>query len=371
MDDIYAVELLRQSLINASEREDELLLALQAAHKDLQDSKRRSIVSKIRFQELHEALESEKTDTNAERLARQEAEESLRGHRAELLKAKRMERIANDHCNVAESEILKLQRDLSTERSSIATANKVSTRLREDLRYAEIYQREAREELDSARIRIRTLQEGPAVANDRVDIVEHQRREFDAALTKERPRAEQAETGLELLEYELKIHKPKYIDILERYNELETRHGKCCESVDDNSIHAATLRADANKVDADSRRCDAVSTFEKVSSRSLSQELERQRQVVGRELDRGVEEIMLRRRESFIVERTLPAFPEPARLRLLLGSEAASQIERVKVNGRMITASKTSLREPWRKCGWFGKSNSLGLFLRGFGWMDG
>lgn len=149
MDDVYTVESLQRSLIDACERENILQSALQTAKEDVQEWKEQAMVSKIKFQELDDAFEVEEAKTNDERLARQEAEERTCQYQAEVLKAKRREINANEHCDSAESEVLRLEEDLAAERSAAAAVDLQLCQIREDLALAEHNESAAYEQRDT------------------------------------------------------------------------------------------------------------------------------------------------------------------------------------------------------------------------------
>lgn len=118
MDNAYAVELLRESFINACEREDGLTLELETAQKQMEELRRCPMMSKARSHDIEETLAIEEVKTNKERLAKQEAEATTRHYRAEALRAKQKESVANEHCDAAEVEVSRLQKEVSTEHSA-------------------------------------------------------------------------------------------------------------------------------------------------------------------------------------------------------------------------------------------------------------
>ena len=232
MDDIYAMELLQQSLIDASEREKKLMLDIQFAQEEREQWKRAAFVSKNMFQELDQALEDEEVKTNAERLARQEAEETTQLHRAQALEAKRKENIANGHCAAAESEVLRLQCELATQCSAKANTDLVLSQLSEDLRLAELNGNTSFGQLRIAKAQISTLLEDLGVAKNHISILERQ-------ATNHAP-MNGTESIFSRISHELKSLWLKFRDILRTYNDIYAEHSRRTFT---KSVVATALRA--------------------------------------------------------------------------------------------------------------------------------
>lgn len=218
MDDIYAMELLQQRLIDASEREKKLIMDIKIAQEEREQWKYAAFVSKSRFQELDQALEDEEVKTNAERLARQEAEEMAQRHRAEVLDAKQKESIANKHCAAAESEVLRLQSELETQCSAKSNTDVVLSQLSEDLRLAEFNGNTSFGQLRVAKATISTLLEDLGVAKDHISILERQATEHE-------PMGED-ESAFSRISHELKSLWLKFREILRTYNDIYAEHSR-------------------------------------------------------------------------------------------------------------------------------------------------
>ncbi len=352
MDDVDAMELLKQSLINAREREERLENELEAARAETQESQRREMVLKTKYRELDDMLEVEEAKTNNERLAREKAEETVRLHQVEVLKARRNEAVANEHCEAAEAEIGRLQADLSMERSAVAAAGILSTRLQEDLRQAEINEMTAYDLLDAAKAKTRELEED---ATDRIQVLEIQAQRFEEAFQKEHQRLAEAEHALGAVIGELETSEFKLSDVVGEYEALEAK----CDTV--KSVKATTCDTESddigeqapNDIDIDEERMQAV------------------------EIDRNVEEPIFSETSlhaakdqtiipTGMVASEIPALPEPAVLRPAQASVAANQTDIFNACGRALPAPRVNPnRLRWRFL-WKLPSRSLRvLFQRG------
>ena len=352
MDDIYATGLLQQSLIDAREREKRLGIELEAARAEMRESQRREMVFKAKYRELDDTLEAEEAKTNAERLAREKAEETARQHHVEVLKARRNEAVANEHCEAAEAEIGRLQMDLSMERSAIAAAGLLSTRLREDLNQAEINEMAAYDLLDAAKAKTRELEED---ATNRIQVLEIQAQRFEQAFQNEHQRLAEAEHALGAVIAELETSEFKLSDVVEEYEALEA---KCDTTKSVTAPSCDTERNDIgeqapNDVDTDEKRKQAV------------------------EIDRNAEEpifgeasLRAVRDQTIVptgmVASGIPALPEPAVLRPAQASATVSQMEIFNACGRALPAPRFNPnRLRWRFL-WKLPSRSLRvLFQRG------
>ena len=224
MDDAPAQEIDRQHLADALDREDELKLELEAAQEEVEQLKRLAIGHESKLQELNNLLEAEEAKTDAERTARQNAEATACRHRAETLEAKRKEKVANEHCEAAEMEILRLQREMKTERCTTATANRLIDQLREDLGLAEANRRGADEQLYAAKAKNYALDHDLATSNDRERILEDQAKDFEMTVLKQYQRVELAENALHTIAYKLEESNTKFCASMERYADLEAKH---------------------------------------------------------------------------------------------------------------------------------------------------
>ena len=360
MDNVYAMELLQQSLTNAREGEHELTLKLQAAQEEIEELKREAMTNKTRFQELDEALEVEEARTNVESLAKQEAEETSRQHRAEASKAKRKETIANKHCDAAEAEILKLQKDWSSERSAVVAADRLSCRLREDIGLAKLNEKVVLDQLTAARIKVCTLQEDLEVAIDRITMLECQARRFEDSLKEDHQRMEEAEKTLGALTYELEKTRSTLGETLEKYDRLEAKHSK----------REFALAVTATAFDPDRPEIDKEPPVHHESKPSAGPNHQRE-QVP--EIERSMEKtaaanVRLRKaKDQAIVGPKLPTLPEPAILRPILTSVTSCHVEVFMTPGRIVAVPRANLKKPLWKCFWRFPSNSLYLLFRGSG----
>ena len=239
MVDALAQETDRQHLIETLDREDGLKLKLEAAQKEVEHLKRRAIGHGSQLQELNDLLEAEEAKTYAERVARENAEATVCRYRAEALEAKRKERVANEHCDEAESEVLRLQRDLATERCMMATAKRLLGQVREDLVLAEANWRGGDEQLRDAKAKVNTMDHDLAISNDRVRILEDQARDLVEANLKQHQKVECVELALRTRTCELEDSNMKLRDSMERYKDLEAAHQKCTLSAATATIASA------------------------------------------------------------------------------------------------------------------------------------
>ena len=334
MDDVYAGELLRQNLIDACERENRLSSELQAAQKELQEWQRCAIGYKTKYQELDDLLEAEEAKTNAERIARQEAEESTRRHRAEILKLKRNETIANEHCEAAESEIISLQRDLSTERSATKAAGLLSHRLREDLKTAESNQTTAYDSLDAAKAKVRGLQQDLRTAADHISMLEHQAKGFEGALQTQHERLTEAEKTLRAVARELTSSELEYSHLLEKHKALEAEHSTCdCVP----SMVATT--SDTASLAVETPSPDGIQNGESSNSGHKSELV-----CVNSDRETKIKAMLSTARDGAVNRTGMPAFPKPAILRPAPAPATACQIETVGAAGRMLRVPKSNTR---------------------------
>lgn len=353
MDDIYNVELLRQSLIDAGERESAHLLALQAAEEEMEELRKSTIVYKMKYQELDDTLEVEEGKTNTERLARQEAEETTRQYCAEVLKVKQRETIANKHCDAAESEVVKLQGDLSMERSATVAADLLLCRLREDLSLAEHNETAAYDELEAANARVCTLQEKLWAATNRISTLECRARDLEETVIKEQQRVGELENTLSAAADQLKNSKAQPSDTLEEYIGIETKPNKC----DIFKAVAATV-FDTNRVGIDEESHINHENGVPLNSKYDFEQIP--------ELVRSIRETMVVKAtpsnamHQMTCPTEMPAFPKPAILRPALASTC--QVETFKATGRVLAAPRPNLKNrPWRKYFWKLPPNSIHL----------
>lgn len=353
------MELLRQSLIDAGEREDGHVLALQAAQEEMEELRRRTIMFKMKYQELDDALEVQEGKTNAERLARQEAEEITRQHRAEVLEANRGETIANEHCDAAESEVLRLQRDLSTERSATLARDLLLCQLREDLELAEHNETAAYDQLEAAKAKICTLQENFGAATNRISMLECQARDLEEKFVKDHQRVGEKEKAPNAVLHQVRNSTAQSSDIAERYNGVKTKRNKC----DFTKIGAATA------FDTDRVGIDEESHVSHENGDPLNSKLESEPVPY---IDGSMEETTVIKATSgvalsrMIFATETPALPEPAILRPALASVAICQVEPSKATGRVLAAPRSNLNHrPWRKYFWKLPLHSLHICFGG------
>ena len=338
MDDIYATELLRQNLTDALEREDNLKQALQAAETEMQSLQNHVHEHKSRYQKLDDLLEAEEAKTHAERLGKQEAEETTRQHRAEFLKLRRNEAIANQHCEAAESEVINLQRDLSTERSAVVAAGQLSARLREELRQAEANGMAAYDMLNAARARIFTLEQDLKLATDRISVLEQQAREYEERVEKERQRMAEAGTTLSATTSETKNTELKFSDLLEKYTALEAEHSKChpTDSAPVTNPNTASVADETQSPILTQTTDPPPSTHAHESIRTVTKNNEETTTVITATSRTAAKDQVLNSPRP-----ELPTFPEQAILRPQLASVANFQVEIFKATGKIMPVADT------------------------------
>lgn len=358
MDDVYAMEVLRQTLIDACEREKGLALKLEAAHQEMGQLKRRAFVHQAKFRELDKALEVEEAKTNAESLARQKAEETERQHRVEVSEAKRMETIANEHCDAAESEVLRLRKDLSIQRSTTEAADLLSRRLREELGLAEHNGMVAYNQLIAAKAKVCTLQEDLGVATDHIKLLERQARDFGKLLQAEHQQVKETENALSATADELKRNQSKLGDILEKYNDVEGKHIKC-----DNGRFLGAAALDNERVDVEKQPSMQVRGEDFSSSKHEGEQV--------LDIPNAIEKTTFFRnrlsteKKPPIITTEMPALPEPAILRSALMSVTACQVEIFKTTGKLLPSPRANLRNPPRKIFYWLRPDSLHSLFRG------
>ena len=325
MDDIYATELLRQNLTDSLEREDNLKQALQAAETEMQSLRTHAHEHKARYQKLDDLLEAEEAKTHAERLGKQEAEETTRQHRAEFLKLRRNEAIANQHCEAAESEVINLQRDLSTERSAVVAAGQLSARLREELRQAEANGMAAYDMLNAARARIFTLEQDIELATDRISVLEQQARGYEERVEKERQRMAEAETTLSATTSETKNTELRFSDLLEKYTAVEAEHSKChpTDSPPVTNPNTASVADETQSPILTQTTDPPPSTHAQESIHTITSRTAAKDQVLNSP------------------QPELPTFPEKAILRPQLASVTNFQVEIFKATGKIMPVADT------------------------------
>lgn len=374
MNDARTQEVHQQHLIDALDREEGLKLELEAAQKEIEQLKRLAIGHESQLQEFNEALEAEETKTNDERTARQNAEATACHHRAEALEAKRKERIANEHCDAAELEVFRLQREMTTERCTIVTANRLLGQLREDLGLAEANRRSGDEQLHAAKAKVHTLNHDLATSNDRVRILEYQVKELGETILKQHQRVEYAENALRTMASELENSNMKLCDSNERYKDLEAAHKQgtlstaaaAAESVrahaDKPSLHSPHKRDDpgirercASSTGFRQVFCDDESTGERMIDKLTSRTVENQ--VFWN--DESTEERTISKLTSRTVEPQpniapgTPLFPSPAKHRPLPASVIIYHVESPKTSGTILNRRWLIEKDPpWRLWYW-------------------
>ena len=361
MNDARAQEVNRQILIDTLDREDALKLELEAAQKEIEQLKRRATRHASQLQELNDLLEAEEVKTYAERIARQNAEATACRYRAEALEAKRKERVANDHCDEAESEVLRLQREMTTERCMMATANRTLGQLREDLGLAEANWRGADEQLYAAKAKKYALDHDLAASNDRVRLLEDQAKDFEVTILKQHQRVEYAENTLRTMACELDDSNTKLHDSLERYKGLEAAHKQCTLS----TVAAAAGHGGAH---ADKRSLHSLHTRDNPEKRERCASSSGLRQVPCSDEsmgDRVTDKLTL----SIVENQTTipPGTPvcfEPAISTPVPTSAVVYQVELPKVRGKWLNGPRAIWKEPpWRLMYWL-RPNLLRFFCR-------
>ena len=235
----------RQHLTDALVREDGLKLELEAAQKEVEQLKHRALYHESQLQELNSLLEAESAKTSAELMTRQNVQATACHYRAKTLSAQQKEKIANQHCEAAESEILRLQREVATERHTTATANRLLSGLREDLALTEASRKRADEQLDAATVKVSTLGHDLETSTERESLLERQARELGELISKQHQRVEFAENALRTMACELEDSNMKFCDSISRYADLEALHKQCILSTA--AAAAASDSAHANK----------------------------------------------------------------------------------------------------------------------------
>lgn len=352
MDDVYAMELLQQSLIDASDREKQLILDIQAAQELAEQWKQAAFISKTRFQELDQALEDEEVKTNAELLARQEAEEAARQHQVQVLKAKQKETIANEHCDAAELEVLRLQSELSTQCSARAAADSVLSQLREDLSLAELNGNTTFGQLHIAKAKITTLMEDLGAAKNRISALEGQTRESEGTFEKEHKPMEEEGSALCGIPPELTNLWLKFKYTLGMYNDIFAK-SMAARAVDSHVLDVNNKLHPAVELENYS---DAKQTFEQV--------LKVERSIGNRMV---VKAAFGTARKKSIIATEMPTFPEPAILRSALTSTTTCRLDMSKVTPRLLPAPRAKLQNSAMQRLWRARSNSLRLPVRGPG----
>ena len=345
MDDVYAMELLQQSLIEASDRENQLILDLQAAQEAVKQWKQAAFVSKSKFQELDQALEDEEVKTNAERLARQKAEQDTRQHQIDVLEAKQKETIANEHCDAAELEVLRLQSELSAQCSARAAADTVLSQVREDLRLAELNGNTTFGQLHVAKKKISTLLEDLGAAKN----LEGQ--------VKDHEQMKEEGSALCGISHELKNLWLKLKVILGMYNDIYAEHSRRNVAT---SIAATALNGD---VDVSNKLHPAMEHGNAIGSKHVLEQL------LNAERSNGKRTVVMSafatERNKPIIATRMPAFPEPAILRSALTSTTTCQLDMSKVTSGLLPAPRAKLQNSALQCLWRARSNSLHLPVRG------
>ena len=218
MDEAHAIELVRQNLIDSKKREEKLNLELLDAQHKARESNQRATYFRTKFQELDDALEAEEAKTNDERLAKEEAEERARQHQNEILKARRNEATANEHCDAAETEIIRLQQDLSTEQTT-------TNALRENLHLSRNSEMTAYDLLHINRAKVTGLQKELDAATERIRKLEAHAGRLEETIheheTRQQPTEEDHTFGVPQKELERFEHIPS--DSWKEYTSLESR----------------------------------------------------------------------------------------------------------------------------------------------------
>lgn len=338
---LWALEV---KLSDALERENLLTSELRAVQRSTQELQSRADEYRSKYQRLDDALEVEEAKTSAERLAREAAEETTRQHRAEVFISKRNEAIANQHCEAAESQIIDLQNSLSIKRSATATASNLSNRLREDLKLAKASETAAYDMLDAARAKVSELQEELVDAANDLYMLKRDARELEDIVQRENQRATEAENSLRVVLSEVKNNEIRFSELLERFNALEAKHGKCsCTGSTSATIHDTNSVGDQSTI-----------SFQHMALRSSSKHLPSQ----STELCRNISETTLvnstwstaKYPETSPIE--LPALPKPAVLRPAPASITANHVEVLKPKGRLLPARKANTKKLRRRCLW-------------------
>ena len=361
MNDAYTQGIDRQYLLDARDREDRLKLELEAAQQEVSQLKRLAISHAFTLLELNSLLEAESAKTHFELTTRQTAETTTRHHLAETREAQRNEKIANQHCEAAELEIVGLQREITTERRTKATANRLLGQLREDLGQAEANRKCADEQLDAAKGEMYTLSHDLATSTTRVSVLEHQAQEMGEIILTQHQRVEFTETALRTMASQLEDSNMKLCDSMERYEDLEALHKKC-------TISTAAAAAELGEPQADKRslhRLHRRSNPEKRERRASSSNL---RQVPCS--DESMADSMTNKLTLRTVETQkdtapgTPVYSEPAKLTPAPASSVLCPVEFPKTSGKMLNGPRDIWRDPpWRLLYWL-RPHSLRVLCR-------
>ena len=361
MKDARTQEIHQQHLIDALDREEGLKLELDAAQKEIEQLKRRAIGHESQLQDFNEALEAEETKTNNERTARQDAEATACHHRAEALEAKRKERVANEHCDTAELEVFRLQKEMATERCTIATANRLLGQVREDLGLAEANRRSGDEELHAAKAKVHTLNHDLATSNDRVRMLEYQAEELGEIILNQHQRVEYAEDALRTMASELEDSNMKLCDSNERYKDLDAAHKQCTLSTAAAAAESVGAHADKPSLHSPHKRDNPEKPERCASSSGFGQVFRN---------DENTEERMITKLPSRPVKTQpniapgMPALPSPAKSRLLPASVVVYHIEPQKTSGTILNRRWLIEKDPpWRLWYWL-RPDSLRFLYR-------
>ena len=217
------MEVLPQTLMEASMGGDGLMSKLQAAKQEIKELKQTVTVYKTRYQELSEALEVEEAKTDAERFARQEAEATTRKYRAEVVKARQIESVANEHCEAAESEVTSLEQLLATECSARAAADRLVAQLREDLSLVESNETSVYDQLKDAKAQACLLQDDLRIAEPCIAMLKVDERETKTVLQKEHQRVMETAEALSVAEEEAKCTEDRFGDLSKEYDTLKAK----------------------------------------------------------------------------------------------------------------------------------------------------
>ena len=330
-------------------REDGLMSELQAAKQEIQELTSHVTVYKSRYQEISEALEVEEAKTDAERFARQEAEKTTRQHRAEVLKSRQNELIANEHCERAESEFLRLEKHLATERSLRAAADRLVARLREDLSLAESNETSVYDQLNGAKGQISSLHEDLETAEHRIAMLKVDGREMKNVLQKEHQRFMETAEALGIAEEEAKCAEDKFSDLLKMYNAL-----KAFVSKPDTVSSMASTASDTTASDTSSVAVGVQSPVDhRCGEISRPKHIHEQVTEIYKAMDKkAIVQITSSRAKDRPFDPTeMPTFPDPVILRPAHASSTSSQEELLEANARSCSGpSATTKNLRWKFC---------------------
>ena len=352
----------RQHLTDTLDREDGLKMELEAAQNEVEQLKRQAIGHESKLQELNDLLEAEEAKTYAERITRQNAEATACHYRAEALEAKRMERVANDHCDDAESEVFRLQKELATECCKVATANRLLDQLREDLGLAEAIRSRAGEQLRAAKAMVCTLDHDLVTSNERVRVLEDQAKNFEVIILKQHQRVEHAETALQAMVCELEDNSTKLCDSMQKHKDLEDAHKQCTPSTA--AAAAAELggaRADKQSLHSLHKR-DNPGKRERCASSSESRQVPWSDEVMG---DRMTDRLTLSIVENQITwEPGPPVSLEPATSTPVPASMVVFQVGLPKASGKSLNRPRAIWRDPPSRLLYWLRPDSLRFLCR-------